>query len=107
MPNTPILLLPARSQPLARGDRLPPFNRQLDALLVTRGSADALSALPETVRLYPPQQVLWVGDPLASQAGLDTCAALLEAGRKLQAAQPGMALDGVETHPLRLWIVDL
>jgi hypothetical protein len=37
--------------------------------------------------------VLWVGDPLESQAGLDTRAGLLEARRKLQAAQPGMALD--------------
>ncbi|MDD5368986.1 MAG: ComEC/Rec2 family competence protein [Anaerolineaceae bacterium] len=75
------------------GERLPPFSRRLDALLVTRASGDALSALPETVRLYPPGLVLWVGDPLESQAGLDTRAALLANQRRIQAAQPGMALD--------------
>ncbi|MEW6400521.1 MAG: ComEC/Rec2 family competence protein [Chloroflexota bacterium] len=48
------------------GQRLPPFNRKLDWLIIASTREDELAALPRVVERYVPQNVLWSGNIQAS-----------------------------------------
>jgi competence protein ComEC len=78
---------------LALGQRLPPFPRRLDALVVAGSSPDALAALPDVASLYPPGRVLWLGDPAASPASTRLWDALAATGVPVTRAAPGLRLD--------------
>lgn len=50
------------------GRRLPPFERDLDWLIVASPQEEDLAALPRTLERFPPEQVLWSGNWEASYA---------------------------------------
>ena len=50
------------------GERLPPFERDLDWLIVASPQEEDLAALPRTLERFPPAQVLWSGNREASYA---------------------------------------
>ncbi|MBC8334446.1 MAG: ComEC/Rec2 family competence protein [Anaerolineales bacterium] len=52
----------------ALGRRLPPFQRDLDWLIVASPQEEALAALPRTLERFPPASVLWSGNREASFA---------------------------------------
>ena len=52
----------------ALGRRLPPFQRQLDWLIVASTQEEDLAALPRTLERFIPQNVLWSGNDEASYA---------------------------------------
>ncbi len=77
----------------ALGERLPPFQRRLGALVVTGASQDALTALPEVIDQYPPGTVWWSGDPAASAAATLLWERLSALGIPVEIIRPGLALD--------------
>ena len=50
------------------GERLPPFERGLDWLIIASPQEEDLAALPRTLERFPPAQVLWSGNREASYA---------------------------------------
>ena len=52
----------------ALGERLPPFHRNLDWLIVASTGDEDLAALPRVLERFPPAQVLWSGNREASYA---------------------------------------
>ena len=56
----------------ALGRRLSPFDRHLDWLVVASPLEQQVAALPRTLDLYPPQNVLWSGNTDASYSAEET-----------------------------------
>ncbi len=79
---------------LALGQRLPPFERKIDALVVAGADQDALAALPLVAAQYPPGMVLWLGDVGSSAARVRLWDALAEMdGPAVTPAAVGTGLD--------------
>jgi competence protein ComEC len=87
----------------AIGRRTAPFERHLDALVVTGSGQNSLAALPEIVNQYPPSQVLWLGDPAASSASTRLWEQLAQTNIPVTLAQSGMRLD--LGNGIDLWIL--
>lgn len=75
------------------GERLLPFQHHIDGLVLTRTTRNDLGALPETLRLYPPELGLWMVDPYGSSLSQAVQAGMVETGSNPQVAQAGMSLD--------------
>ena len=84
----------------ALGERLGPFTRHLDALVIAGASAEALSALPAAIDRFPPGLVVWAGEPGGTAAESRVRESLLD--REVHPAQPGMRLDLGEGAQLRI-----
>jgi competence protein ComEC len=48
------------------GRRIPPFNRNIDYLVVASTQENQVAALPRVVEQYQPKSILWTGNPQAS-----------------------------------------
>lgn len=48
------------------GETIPAFTKKIDLLVIANTQESNLSALPSTMRLYPPQRVIWSGNRDAS-----------------------------------------
>ena len=52
----------------ALGRRLPPFQRELDWLIVASSTKEQVAALPRTLERFPPDAVLWAGPDSPARA---------------------------------------
>jgi beta-lactamase superfamily II metal-dependent hydrolase len=86
----------------ALGERLPPFHRELDWLIVAAPQEADLAALPRVLERFPPQQVLWSGNREASYAARDLEKYLLRAEIPLVSAEKGQVLDLGDGISLRI-----
>ncbi len=73
----------------ALGRRLPPFSRQLDALVVANPASWQIDALPVVMERYPPALVWWGGGTQASSAAGRLYRQTLTADIPLQRAETG------------------
>jgi len=77
----------------ALGRRLPLLQRSLDYLVVASPQQEQIAALPDVVARFPPERVLWAGNPHASSASRYLQRTLAEAGIPIQTAETGQVLD--------------
>ena len=77
----------------ALGRRLPPFQRQLDWLIVASTQEEQLAALPRTLERFPPDNVLWSGNLEASYASRYLDEYLSDNGIPVTLAETGQSLD--------------
>jgi competence protein ComEC len=75
------------------GRRLPPFQRELDVLVVASPREAQIAALPEVLERYPPAQALWAGPPSPSRDSDRLRETLTELDVPITLAQPGQRLD--------------
>jgi len=75
------------------GRRLPPFNRELDFLVIASTQENQLKALPSVLDRFPPRTVLWSGDITASNAARQVNLWLSGNGIDTQRAELGSRLD--------------
>ena len=86
-------LQPVRGSPDALGRRMPLGTRRLDWLVVADPDNEDLSALPETLEIYPPENVLWAGPTGGTYAARNLWQSLSAADTPVVRLQPGQALD--------------
>ena len=75
------------------GERLPPFQRDLDWLIVASPQDEDLAALPRTLERFPPAQVLWSGNREASYASRALDKYLSTNGIPITYAETGQTLE--------------
>jgi competence protein ComEC len=75
------------------GERLPPFQRELDWLIVASPQEEDLAALPRTLERFPPAQVLWSGNYEASYASRALDKYLSTNGIPVSLAEAGQSFD--------------
>ncbi len=86
----------------ALGERLPPFHRGLDWLIVASPQEAQVAALPRSLERFPPRQVLWSGNREASRAARRLEKYLVQAEIPLTDAKKGQVLDLGEDISLRI-----
>ena len=86
----------------ALGERLPPFHRDIDWLIVASPQNEDLAALPRTLERFPPQQVLWSGNREASHAARDLEKYLVHEEIQITDAEKDQVLDLGEGISLRI-----
>ena len=77
----------------ALGRRMPLGTHRLDWLVVADPDNEDLSALTETLEIYPPENVLWAGPTGGTYAARSLWQSLSAADTPLVRLQPGQALD--------------
>jgi competence protein ComEC len=77
----------------ALGRRLPPFERQLDWLVVASTAEQEVAALPRVLDRFPPRQALWAGPAEASYSAGELDRWLVDANIPVTQAFPGASLD--------------
>jgi beta-lactamase superfamily II metal-dependent hydrolase len=77
----------------ALGRRLSPFDRSLDWLVVASPQEQQMAALPRTLDLFPPQNVLWSGNTDASFSAEETGRWLAANNTTVVQAYTGAELD--------------
>jgi competence protein ComEC len=77
----------------ALGERLSPFERHLDWLVVASPLESQVAALPRTLDLFPPQNVLWSGNTDASFSAEETDRWLASNGVPVTQAYTGAELN--------------
>ncbi len=87
------------------GERLPPFQRNLDWLIVASPQEEDLAALPRTLERFPPAQVLWSGNREASYASRALDKYISANGIPVSLAQTGQILELGEGAVLRIQAV--
>jgi len=75
------------------GRRLSPFERRLDWLVVASPQEEQVAALPRILDLFPPENVLWSGNPDASFSAEETGRWLVANRTAVVQAYPGAELD--------------
>ncbi|HBY08052.1 MAG TPA: hypothetical protein DEH22_09815 [Chloroflexi bacterium] len=75
------------------GRRLPPFQKELDWLVVASPRAEQIAALPRTLERFPPKNVLWAGAPSPSREADYLRETLTSLDIQVADALPGQALD--------------
>jgi competence protein ComEC len=75
------------------GRSLPPFSRQLDWLVIASTNENQLTALPRLLDRYPPENVLWSGNPQASFSARQVQEWLIEDQTPITFAEQGQRLD--------------
>jgi competence protein ComEC len=75
------------------GERLPPFERDLDWLIVASPQEEDLAALPRTLERFHPAEVLWSGNREASYASRALDKYLSTNGIPITYAETGEILD--------------
>ena len=75
------------------GRRLPMGDRRLDWLVVAGPDNEDLSALPETIQRYPPENVLWAGPTGGTRGASSLWKALSAADIPITRLQAGQVLD--------------
>ncbi|MBT3714536.1 MAG: hypothetical protein HOG15_14400, partial [Anaerolineae bacterium] len=86
----------------ALGERLPPFHRELDWLIVASPQEEDLAALPRTLERFPPSDVLWSGNREASFASRNLAKYLSNNGVPITGAETGQSLELGEDVFLRI-----
>ena len=86
----------------ALGERLPPFHRELDWLIVASPQEEDLAALPRTLERFPPSDVLWSGNREASYASRYLDEYLTVNGILITDAERGQSLELGENLFLRI-----
>ena len=86
----------------ALGSQLPPFQRDIDWLIVASTQDEDLAALPRTIERFPPQQVLWSGNYQASYASRNLDKYLAENNIPVTRAETGQSLELGEGGVLRV-----
>ncbi len=106
-PNGAHVLINGGASPSALSDalgrQLPPFHRQLDALVVANPAAYQIDALPVVTERYPPAFIWWGGGVQASGAASRLYRQAVEKDIPLQRAASGDILvldDGVQLQVL-------
>ncbi len=77
----------------ALGQRLSPFDRRLDWLLVASPQEQEVAALPRLLDRFPVENVLWAGNPDASYSAGQVSRWLTDSQTPLTPAYTGAALD--------------
>jgi competence protein ComEC len=77
----------------ALGRRLSPFDRRLDWLVVASPQEQQVAALPRDLDLFPPDNVLWAGNPDASFSSGQVNQWLTENDTPVTLASPQATLD--------------
>ncbi len=75
------------------GRRLSPFNRHLDWLVVASPQEQQVAALPNDLDLFPPDNVMWAGNPDASYSSDQVNQWLSENTTPVTPASTGAGLD--------------
>lgn len=75
------------------GRRLPPLGRRLDWLVIASTQQEQVAALPRVLERFPPQNVLWAGNPQASYASRHLDRWLTEQAVPVIQAEAGQTLD--------------
>ena len=75
------------------GRRLPPFDKQLDWLVVASPREEQIAALPRTLERFPPRAALWAGLPSSSREADYLRETLTGLDVPVTEAVPGQALD--------------
>jgi competence protein ComEC len=75
------------------GRRLPPFEKQLDWLLVASPREEQIAGLPRTLERFPPKNVLWAGLPSPSREADYLRETLTSLEVQVMDTLPGQALD--------------
>ena len=75
------------------GRRLPPFDKQLDWLVVASPQAEQTGALSRTLERFPPQNVLWAGLPSPAREADTLRETLTSLDVQVTEALPGQVLD--------------
>ncbi len=75
------------------GERLPPFERELDWLIVASPQEEDLAALPRTLERFSPAQVLWSGNREASYASRALDKFISTNGIPISLAEAGQTLE--------------
>ena len=75
------------------GERLPPFERDLDWLVVASPQEEDLAALPRTLERFHPAEVLWSGNREASYASRALDRFISENGIPITYAETGQTLE--------------
>ena len=86
----------------ALGRRLPPFDRELDYLVVANPEDNQVAALARGMELFTPREVLWAGQAAASTEANYLRAGLMEADILIQPAETGQVLELGEGAALRV-----
>lgn len=89
----------------ALGRRLPPFQRDLDWLIVASPQEEDLAALPRTLERFPPESVLWSGNREASFASRSLDKYLLTNQIPIISAVRGQSLELGDGALLRMQAV--
>jgi competence protein ComEC len=84
------------------GRRLPPFNRQLDYLVIAAPQENQMAALPTLVERFRPNAVLWSGDTMGSYSAQKVNKWAMEQGLAYIRAEVGTELDLGEGALLRV-----
>ncbi len=87
------------------GERLPPFQRKLDWLIVASPQEEDLAALPRTLERFPPAQVLWSGNYEASYASRALNKYISNNGIPVTLAERGQILELGQGAILRIQAV--
>lgn len=87
------------------GERLPPFRRNLDWLIVASPQEEDLAALPRTLERFPPAQVLWSGNRAASYASRALDKYISTKGIPVSLAETGQTLELGQGAILRIQAV--
>ncbi len=87
------------------GERLPPFQRRLDWLIVASPQEEDLAALPRTLERFPPAQVLWSGNYEASYASRALDKYISNNGIPVTLAETGQILELGQGALLRIQAV--
>lgn len=88
----------------ALGQRLPPFDRELDFLVVANPEGNQVGALARGIEQFTPREVLWAGQPDASPEAGYLRAALAEAEVPITQAETGQVLELGEGARLRVFL---
>ncbi len=75
------------------GRRLPPFDKQLDWLVIASPREEQISGLPRTLERFPPVNVLWAGLPSPSREADYLRETLTSLNVQTVDALPGQVLD--------------
>jgi competence protein ComEC len=86
----------------ALGRRLSPFNRHLDWLVVASPEEQQVAALPNDLDLFPPDNVMWAGNPDASYSSDQVNQWLSENTTPVTPASTGAGLDLGEGATLKV-----